>query len=41
MIILDNIYKINLLYKNYIKQYSIEYLKGNYIYVGNCLVSTI
>jgi hypothetical protein len=39
MIILDNIYKINLLYKNYIKQYSNEYLKGNFIYIGDCLIN--
>lgn len=39
MIILDNIYKINLLYKNYIRQYSNEYLKGNTLYIGDCLIN--
>ena len=39
MIILDNIYKINLLYKNYIRQYSKEYLKGNTLYIGDCLIN--
>ena len=39
MIILDNIYKINLLYKNYIRQYSKEYLKGNSLYIGECLIN--
>ena len=39
MIKIDNIKKINYLYKNYIKQYSPEYLSGSTIYIGDCLIN--
>tara|TARA_Y100000389_G_C17344222_1_gene454974 strand:- start:215 stop:742 length:528 start_codon:yes stop_codon:yes gene_type:complete len=39
MIKVDNIKKINYLYKNYIKQYSPEYLSGSTIYIGDCLIN--
>ena len=37
MIILDSSKKIDIIYKNYIKQFSEAYIKGNYLYVGDSL----
>ena len=37
MIILNNINKIDILYRNYIKQFSKAYIKGSILYVGESL----
>ena len=40
MIILDSSKKIDIIYKNYIKQFSEAYIKGNHLYVGESLNNT-
>ena len=39
MIKLNNLNKYNILYKNYIKQFSPAYLQGCPIYIGDCLLN--
>ena len=37
MIVLDSYNKIDILYRNYVKQFSSEYIKGSNLYVGESL----
>ena len=37
MIILNNFNKIDIMYRNYIKQFSKAYIKGSVLYVGESL----
>ena len=37
MIILNSFNKIDILYRNYVKQFSKEYIKGSHLYVGSSL----